>query len=115
MIAVKLKKYSVNELRGRLSSGKNVSIVLSEKKGKILYTIDITLFRADIIKTLSLSGENYKSETYILTVEKYETDYPGDKEGGGIIDQRLIFHKLEEAIKYLDKNKWIRKEDWIIE
>lgn len=114
MIPVKLKKYKINELKGKLSNGKNVFIVLSEKKGKIFYNIDINLFRADLIKKLH-SEKEYDKETYILTIEKYDTAYPGDKEANCIIDERLIFNHLRETIDYLDKKRFLKREDWIID
>ena len=109
MIPVKLKKYRLSELKGGLSSGKKVAIVLSEKINETSYNIDINLFRADIIKKSSFNGE-----TYILTMEKYDTDYPGDKDGGCLIDERLIFYKVEDAIGYLNKKQILKKKDWII-
>lgn len=110
----KAKKYSLNQLNGRLSNGKGIFIVLNEYSKKINYIIEIDFFRIDIIKEPYFNKKEYNKETYILTVEKYDSNYPGNKFGGCVIDDRLEFNSIQEAIDYLDKN-YIKKEDWIIE
>ncbi len=106
-----MKKYTLNRLKGRLSSGKGVFFCIKEDKGNIVYNIDIEFWRLDIIKEIK---DKYPKETYVLTIEKYNSEYPGDKEGGCLIELRQEFNSVEDIIDYLDKNKFIKKEEWIV-
>ena len=104
------KKYKINNLKGVLSNGKWIYLRKDKKiKGKN-YNIDIEICRAD----LNFSEDKDTGERYFLRIESYDNRYPGDKDGGTIIDERLIFKKLEAVIDYLDKKAFLKKGDWII-
>lgn len=111
MIPVKLKKYTFKELKGRLSNGKDVLIVLNEYSKGVHYDIDINIIRADLKG--SFSKKKYDTETYILTIEKHDSRYTAfDTEC--LIDEKLTFIKLEEVVDYLERKKFIKKKEWII-
>lgn len=113
MKIIKLNSYTLSRLKGKLSNRKNVLILLKEKIRGITYNLQIELWRGDLMKP-SIMNQKYSEETYILTIEKYDSRYasPNVK---CIIDKRLEFSSLTDVIDYLDKNKFVKKSDWIID
>ena len=62
----------------------------------------------DIIPELK---QKYTSETYVLTIEKYDSRYV--PEGDLAIDERLEFTNLQEAIDYLVSKGFLKRDDLI--
>ena len=107
-----MRKYRLSRLKGRLSNGKSINVRVVEEKNKERYNLDISFWRLDVIAELKT---DYKEETYVLTIEKYDSAYPGDKEGNCLIEKSLEFYTVEGILDYLDKNKFLKKKDLILE
>ena len=97
----KVKKYSLNQIKGRLSNKKFIIIWLEEVVNNQINTISIEIYR-----DFEAEGESYS----ILTYKYYNDMY----DGISLKDRGMKFTKLEDLIDYLDKN-YIKKEEWIIE
>ena len=103
---MKMKKYTPNQLNGKLGNRKDICIILKEKEEETVYNIEIRFWRADLIE------KNYPKETYILTIQKYDSRYYSS-DTTLLVDKRLEFHTVEEVLDYLDKNNFVKKEDLI--
>jgi len=103
----KMKRYTFNQLIGRLSNGKSISIRKTETKGSVTFNIDIEFSRMDV-----KFKENYSSETYLLSIEKYDSRYLAYNTEM-LIDKRVKFFDLKELIDYLDKNNLVKREELI--
>lgn len=106
----KYRKYTLNELKGKLSSKRWIYLYTETKIKGILYNVDVEICRAD----LNFPEDRYKKEIYFLRIERWDSKYPGEK-GSSLLDEDLNFKTIEEIIDYLDKNNIIKKENWIIE
>ncbi len=104
----KFYKHTLNELKGKLSNKKWIYLYTEAKIKKVLYNVDIEICRAD----LNFPGEKYKGETYFLRIERWPPQYPGNK-GSSPLDEDFDFKTIEEVANYLDKNKILKKEEWI--
>ena len=104
-----MKKYTLNHLKGRINNGKTFFLRLKEQKGDLTLNLDINFWRLDIIKNLK---KEYGKETYVLTIEKYDSRfYPTNTKC--LVDIREEFSSIEDILSYLEKNKFIKKEDLI--
>lgn len=112
MKTVKLKKHKWNELKNKLGSGKNILILLQDKIKGITYNLEINLWRGDLEKP-SPMNKKYLSTTYILTIEQYDSRY-ASSDSDFLIDQKLEFNSLEEVVNYLEKNKILKRDDWLV-
>lgn len=106
----KFRKYTLNELRGKFSSKKWVYLYTQTKINGVLYNVDVEICRAD----LNFPEDRDKKENYFLRIEIWDPKYPGDK-GSSPFDKDLNFKTIEEAIDFLNKNKIIKKEEWIVD
>ncbi len=106
LIIEKSKRYTFNQLIGRLSNGKEVYIYLIEKEDKITYKIELCFWRADILE------KKYPKETYLLTIKKYDARYYSE-DTILLIDKRIEFPKIENLLDYLEENNFIKKRDII--
>ena len=106
-----MKKYTLSQMTGRLSNGKNIIININKIEDGIEYETDIKIWRVDILPELK---EKYPKETYILTIEKYDAKYIYPEGTALVIDKRMEFSKIEDALEYLFKNKFIMEDELII-
>lgn len=106
----KFRKHTINELKGKLSNKKWIFLYTTTKIKKNIYNVDIEICRADLI----FPEDKSNNEIYFLRIERWNSKYPGEK-GESLLDEDFNFKMLEEVIDYLDKNKILKKEDWIIE
>ena len=67
-------------------------------------------WRLDIIKELK---KKYKTETYVLNIEKGKPGFDSFHSDELLIDERHEFHTVEEIIDYLDEKGYLKREDWI--
>ena len=106
-----IEKYcSLTDLKQELSDGKEYFIDYTTKGKEIDYRTIIHFWRLDIID--KETNKKYKKETYVLLIERGDARYYIE-EGNLVIDIRLEFHKLEELIDYLVKNKYVKKSEII--
>ena len=106
-----MKKYNLSNLKGAVSNGKYIFLTSKECKGDIIFNIDIKICRAD----LNFKKYKDKGETYFLRLEKYDSKFPGDKEGGCVLELSVYFRTAEEVIDWLDKKGYLKREEWIKE
>ena len=104
---VKVKKYSLNRLKGRLASQKRYHIFLQEKKDSRTYNIDIDIWRIDV-----LDKKRCPKEQYGLIIEKYDSRYMSS-DTYMLIEKSLEFDHIEEVLDYLKNNSYVKEEDLI--
>lgn len=105
-----MRKYTINQFKGRLSNGKAIDIEKSVYDNNMEYIIWIVIRRLDILKELKLK---YTSETYVVTIEKFESDNPTPEDEALLIDERLEFNSVEEILDYLEEKNYCKKEEII--
>ena len=106
---LRLNKKSYEDFKKELKSGIDFLIEMKPFiKNRIVYSFDIYIFYLPL--------DRYPNETYGLLIYIWNSKYPGDRECGracGGLNKRLEFNTFEELVAYLDKNKFLMKEDFV--
>ncbi len=99
----KMKKYSMDQLTGRLGNGGYISFYLNDED----LETEICIWRSDLSEP-----KKYDKETYILTIKKYKTGYyPEDTVL--FVDIRKEFPSVNEVLDYLEEEGITKRDDII--
>ena len=102
-----MKKYSLGQLKGKLSNGKDIFITYKIEESGSAYVFRIRIWRLDVIAQLK---DHYFNEKYVMILEKQNSET-----GKFTVDERHEFGSVEEILEYLDKNNLVKRNDIIKE